>query len=141
MFMPGGLANDNRGIVSFVNEFPFENYKRFYTIQNHEVGFVRAWHGHRYESKAYFVLAGEVVVGTVKIDDWDNPSTDCEVQTMVLSSDRPGILLIPGGYANGFMSLTADAKVILFSNFTLDESKADDIRFEPRRWDPWAQYL
>lgn len=140
-FLPGGAATDNRGIVSFVNEFPFQNYKRFYTIQNHDVGYVRAWHGHRFEEKAYFVISGKVLVGTVKIDNWDAPSPDCPVQTNVLSVDKPGMLFIPGGYANGFMNLSPDAKVMLFSNFSLEESLADDIRFDPKFWDPWSGYL
>lgn len=139
-YLPGGSATDERGTVSYANGFPLGSYKRFYTIQNHEIGFVRAWHGHKYESKAYFVLAGQVVVGAVKIDDWDNPSVDCKVETKVMTADSPGILFIPGGYANGFMSLTADAKVILFSDFTLEQSKEDDIRFDSHRWNPWEEF-
>jgi dTDP-4-dehydrorhamnose 3,5-epimerase len=137
-FLPGGLAVDDRGEVSFANEFPFGLFKRFYTIRNHEVGFVRAWHGHQKENKAYFVASGEVLVGAVKIDDWNNPSAELPVYSKLLSSKEPGILFIPGGHANGFMSLTTDAQVLLFSNFSLDESKADDIRFDSMLWDPWT---
>lgn len=138
-FLPGGLSTDSRGTVSFVNGFPFSDYKRFYLIQNHEVGFVRAWHGHKFEAKAYFVLSGEAMVGAVRIDDWADPSADCPVTTHILNSSEPGLLLIPGGYANGFMSLKPDTKVMLFSDFTLEESLNDDIRFDPFRWDPWTE--
>lgn len=140
-FLPGGLAEDARGQVSFVNEFPFQEFKRFYTITNHEFGFVRAWHGHKFESKAYFVVSGAVQVGAVKIDDWSNPSPDCDVVTHILDAGKPGVLFIPGGYANGFKSLTQDAKVIIFSNFTLEESLNDDYRFEPFYWNPWQSEL
>lgn len=138
-FLPGGSATDERGKVSFVNDFPFTMYKRFYTIENREVGFVRAWHGHKFESKAFYVISGSVAVAAVKIDNWETPSPDCEVITTILSAEEPGVLFIPGGHANGFMSLTPNAKVVLFSDFTLEESEADDIRFEPRLWNPWKQ--
>lgn len=138
-FLPGGKAEDARGQVTFVNEFPFQDFKRFYTITNHDIGFVRAWHGHKLESKAYFVISGSVQVGAVKIDDWSNPSQDCHVETHILKAGEPGVLFIPGGYANGFKSLTQDAKVIIFSNFTLEESLNDDYRFDPFYWNPWNQ--
>jgi dTDP-4-dehydrorhamnose 3,5-epimerase-like enzyme len=139
-FLEGGLATDNRGSVSFVNEFPFTEFKRFYTIKNHIPGFVRAWHGHQREYKAYFITSGTVVVGAVKVDDWTDPSSDLPVHTQVMSAEKPGILFIPGGHANGFMSLTADAQVLLFSNFSLEESLDDDIRFNSKFWNPWDSF-
>jgi dTDP-4-dehydrorhamnose 3,5-epimerase len=139
-FLRGGLAFDDRGSVSFVNEFPFRDFRRFYTIKNQAPGFVRAWHGHQTEYKAYFVTSGQVVVGAVKVDDWTNPSPDLEVHTQVMSVTNPGILFIPGGYANGFKSLTDDAQVLLFSNFSLEESLDDDIRFDPKFWNPWNKF-
>jgi hypothetical protein len=36
------------------------------------------------------------------------------------------------------MSLKPNTKVMLFSDFTLEESLNDDIRFDPYRWDPWT---
>ncbi len=137
-FLPGGRAADHRGQVSFVNGFPFVDYKRFYIIENHEVGFVRAWHGHKFESKAYFVLSGEALVGAVQIDDWEEPSPNCEVTMHTLRAHEPGILFVPSGYANGFMSLVPNTRVMLFSDFTLEESLNDDFRFDPYRWDPWS---
>lgn len=137
-FLPGGRSVDHRGQVSYVNDFPFSAYKRFYVIENREVGYVRAWHGHKVESKAYFLISGSAMVGAVKIDSWDSPSPDCEVQTKILDSNSPGTLFIPAGYANGFMSLEPNTKVLLFSDFSLEESLEDDIRFDPYLWDPWT---
>ena len=42
----GGISVDDRGSVRFVNEFQFQNVKRFYQVENHKSGFIRAWHGH-----------------------------------------------------------------------------------------------
>jgi dTDP-4-dehydrorhamnose 3,5-epimerase-like enzyme len=134
----GKLAVDDRGEVGFVNDFDFAGVKRFYTVINHRVGFVRAWHAHKREAKYVTVVHGAMLVCCVAIDNWEEPSQDLPVQRFVLSERTPAILYIPAGYANGFMSLTDQAKAIFFSTATLQESQLDDIRFEARMWDPWS---
>ena len=133
----GGLAADDRGEVSFVNEFTFTGIKRFYVVSNHRAGFVRAWHGHKHEEKYITVVSGATVVCAVKIDNWEQPSKESEVHRYVLSAAKPAVLYIPKGYANGFMTLTSDAKLLFFSTASVEESMKDDIRFESRYWDPW----
>ncbi len=133
----GGLSVDDRGVVGFINDFKFEGIRRFYTLLNHRNGFVRAWHGHKKESKYFHVANGAALLCAVKIDSWENPSVNIEVQRFTLSDKSPAILYIPAGYANGFMSLTDDCKIIVFSTATLDESLKDDFRFPARYWDPW----
>ena len=133
----GGIAIDDRGEVVFANDFDFSQIKRFYMVSNHRAGMVRAWHAHKKESKYILVASGAAVVGAVKIDDWENPSKWVEVKRVVLSSKKPSLYYIPAGYANGFMSLTEDTKLIIFSTSMLEESKGDDIRFEARYWDIW----
>jgi dTDP-4-dehydrorhamnose 3,5-epimerase-like enzyme len=133
----GALAADDRGEVSFVNDFDFAGVKRFYLVSNHAAGFVRAWHGHRREAKYVTVVQGTMLIACVLIDNWEKPSPDLPVQRFVLSARTPAVLFIPAGYANGNMSLTADAKAMFFSTSSLDESKGDDIRFDARLWDPW----
>ncbi len=133
----GGLAVDDRGALAFVNGFDFKGVKRFYVVSNHWAGFVRAWHAHRREAKHVLAVAGHAVVGAVKIDNWEAPAKDLPVKRYVLSSEKPAILYIPPGYANGFMTLTADTRLIFFSTATLEESRDDDIRYEARHWDIW----
>ncbi|MCK5087021.1 MAG: dTDP-4-dehydrorhamnose 3,5-epimerase family protein [Melioribacteraceae bacterium] len=134
----GGLAVDDRGVVSFVNDFNFQDVKRFYAIENHKQGFIRAWHGHKNEGKYVLLSKGSALVCAVEIDNWENPSKNLEVHRFVLSDKNPSVLFIPKGYANGFMSLSEDTKLIFFSTSTLEESLGDDFRFESRYWDPWA---
>ena len=106
LLIRGSIAVDDRGSLSFVNDFAFHDVKRFYVVSNHRAGFVRAWHAHRREAKYVTVLEGAAVVCAVPIDDWDTPNRDAEVVRHVLSAIQPAILFIPPGYANGFMSLT-----------------------------------
>lgn len=133
----GGLAVDDRGTLAFVNAFNFDGVKRFYVVSNHRAGFVRAWHAHRREAKYVLAVAGHAVVGAVKIDNWEAPAKDLPVKSYVLSAEKPSILYIPSGYANGFMTLTAETRLMFFSTATLEESRDDDIRYEARHWDIW----
>lgn len=133
----GDVAVDDRGSVSFVNEFDFYGVKRFYVVQNHKRGFIRAWHGHKNEGKYVYAIEGTIALGVVKVDDWSNPSKDCDLSKYILSSTKPRVLWIPPGYANGFCTLTESAKVIFYSTSTLEESSGDDYRFPHDHWDIW----
>ena len=134
----GGLAIDDRGQISFANDFNFKGVKRFYMVSNHSQSFVRAWHAHKKEEKYVFVCQGSALVGAVAIDDWEKPSKKTEVHRFVLSAGLPKILHIPAGYANGFMTLSPDAQIIFFSTSTLKDSMNDDYRYDARYWDIWG---
>jgi dTDP-4-dehydrorhamnose 3,5-epimerase-like enzyme len=134
----GDVAVDDRGEVGFVNDFDFAGVKRFYMVCNHTRGFVRAWHGHRHEGKYVLVVSGAALVGAVAIDDWTNPSKTARVWRYTLSARKPAVLYIPPGFANGFMSLTDDAKLLFFSTAGLAQSTSDDVRFPARYWDIWT---
>jgi|SRR3989338_988860 len=135
--MEGGLSVDDRGSVTYVNDFHFKGVNRFYMITNHQSGFVRAWHAHRHEAKYILAVQGSALVGAVPIDHWSSPSRETDVHRFVLSADKPSILYIPAGYANGIMSLNQEMNLIVFSTSTLEESKKDDVRFDARYWDIW----
>lgn len=134
----GGIAVDDRGSVSFVNDFSFENVKRSYMIRNHQQGFIRAWHGHRNEGKYFTIVKGSALICGVCVDDWEKPSKELKIHRFVMSETSPAVLYLPPGYANGAMSLTQDAQILVYSTSTLQESLNDDIRFESRFWNPWT---
>lgn len=130
----GGKCKDERGSLSFVNDFDFSNVRRFYMVENRDVGVFRGWHGHKNEAKYVFLVKGRATLAAVEIDDWDKPSKDLEIITFELDEKRPSVVYIPKGFANGFKSQASGTKVIFFSTSTLKESKADDIRFPPEYW-------
>ena len=133
----GGIAFDDRGSLSFANDFAFAGVKRFYAVRNHSSDVVRAWHAHRREAKYVSVLQGAAIVGAVKIDDWESPSPDVTPARYVLASGAPSVLYVPAGYANGFKTLTEDTIILFFSTASLEDSVGDDTRFEARYWDIW----
>ena len=58
--------------LRFVNDFNLEGIKRFYQVENHEKGFIRAWHGHKKEGKYVYVARGTAWVGAVDMETFDN---------------------------------------------------------------------
>lgn len=141
----GGAAVDDRGSVRFVNDFDFDGVKRFYQVQNHRQGFIRAWHGHEKEGKYVYVAQGSALVGAVKMEIREDLNDihdallepEGEPQKFILSSEAPKVLWIPPNHANGFMSLTTDLIIQFFSTSPLEESLGDDIRFPYDKWDIW----
>jgi len=145
----GGIATDDRGSVTFVNDFDFAGVKRFYQVQNHRRGFIRAWHGHENEAKYVYVPYGSALIGAIPIPNFvymDEIGGDVEIipgdkrpEKFILSSKSPKVLYIPEGYANGFMSLEENTIVQFFSTSTLEESLGDDKRFDYDKWNIWEE--
>jgi len=137
VLLEGGLSVDDRGVVSFVNDFRFNGVKRFYLVENHQSHRVRAWHAHKKEVKYVMAFIGSALVCAVSIVNWRRPRKDTPIHRFVLSAAKPAILAIPAGYANGWMSLTPDAKLMFLSTTTVEQSQKDDYRFSARYWNPW----
>ena len=128
----GGLSVDDRGSVTFVSDFNFSDVKRFYVVENHRSGFIRAWHGHEKEGKYVFVVKGTALIGAVDMNS-ESP------KKYILSDRSPKILYIPPGHANGFKTLEEDTRIIFYSTSTLQDSLGDDIRFPFDKWNIWEE--
>jgi len=140
--MDGGVSFDDRGCVRFVNDFNFDKVKRFYQVENHKKGFIRAWHGHKNEAKYVYVARGCALIGSVLIPvdgKIETVSPNETPQKFVLSSENPQVLYIPKNHANGFMTLKEDTIIQFFSTSTLKESLGDDVRFSYDKWNIWSQ--
>lgn len=128
MLIEGSTAIDDRGKLSFFNDFNFESVKRFYIVENHQKNFIRAWHGHKKEEKYVYVSRGVAIVVAINMDDNEDK------KRYILSGDKPQILHIPAGYYNGFKTLTDDTQVVFFSTSTIKESQGDDFRVTANKW-------
>jgi len=137
VLLKGGIAPDDRGCLRFCNDFAFEGVKRFYEVENHRRGYIRAWHGHRNEGKYVWLAKGTALIGVVPLDA--APGDLPRVQKFILSDISPSILWIPGGYYNGFMNLTEDARLLFFSTASMEETRGDDIRMPFDTWDIWKE--
>ena len=130
----GGNFTDHRGTVSYVNDFSFNGIERFYIISNSDAYPVRAWQGHKLDSKNFYCLSGSFRIHYVKIDDWEHPSKDLTIETVTLLASESKMLHIPAGYANAIESLESHSKLVSFSTLPLHNVSDDDVRYEANYW-------
>jgi len=130
----GGIYTDDRGHISFVNDFKFDTVERFYIIENSEENPVRAWQGHKIDHKYFYCLQGVVKVHYVKIDNWESPSKNLKVESTILKAMESNVFHIPEGYANAIQSLETGSKLISFSTLPLGRASEDDVRFDSNMW-------
>lgn len=133
----GDSVYDNRGSLAFINELDLLEIKRFYIVENFQKNFIRAWHAHKNEQKIMICIQGCAQISAVKIDNFDSPSGDMEVNSFYLSENKTECVFVPKGYANGFMSLKDNTKLLIFSNSSLKESINDDFRYPFDYWNCW----
>ncbi|PXY41998.1 hypothetical protein DMB65_05375 [Flavobacterium cheongpyeongense] len=130
----GGNFSDSRGTISYVNDFSFKDIERFYVITNADENPIRAWQGHKVDAKNFYCISGSFKIHFVKIDNWENPSKDLNIETITMNASESKIVHIPAGYANAIQSLETNAKLISFSTLPLANSKDDDVRYASDYW-------
>lgn len=124
----GNRHGDDRGTLTFNNDFDASGIKRVYTIENSSLSFKRAWQGHQIEQRWFSAIAGSFKIKLIEIDVWDSPAKDLLVLEFILTAESLDILHIPGGYASSIQALEEDSKLLLFADYQLGEIQ-DEYRF------------
>lgn len=133
----GGVFEDERGKLFHVNDFDFSEVKRFYVIEHPDRHVVRAWQGHQFEKKWFYVVSGSFCVAWVKVDNWEQPNLNTEVEYMILNANESKIIAVPCGYANGLKALEPNSKIIVYSDMLLEQSVNEKIRYPKDYWLDW----
>jgi dTDP-4-dehydrorhamnose 3,5-epimerase len=120
--------HDQRGVLCAWAAFYLKSIVRMYTIEPANTNIIRAWQGHFKERKWFYAASGSFEVQTIPIDSSGKPDS-AQRQKWILSAVDSAVLAIPGGYLNGFRALEESSRLLVFSDFDLEVSKADDIRF------------
>lgn len=127
---------DDRGFLYQVYQVDpaLPEIKRIYVVGNFSKGTIRGFHKHQIEWKLFFVARGSSKMVLVKERGEEEP----EIQTFILSTKRPQLIVVPPGYYNGWMSLEDETLLIGLSTLTLEESLRDDFRVSPYKFgDVW----
>jgi dTDP-4-dehydrorhamnose 3,5-epimerase-like enzyme len=119
---------DQRGMLNAFVGFDLKPIVRMYAIEPANTNIIRAWHGHFKERKWFYAASGSFEVQTIPINA-SGKADSSQRRKWVLSATEASVLSIPGGYMNGFKALEASSRLLVFSDFDLEASKADDIRF------------
>ncbi|WP_367329746.1 hypothetical protein [Sphingobacterium multivorum] len=122
----GGIAQDERGSIRFVNEFDMSLVKRFYIIRNADTELVRGWRGHKIEQRWFYVLSGEFSLDLVKIDNWAKPDQSLPVHNIILKACEMKVLNVPNGYATAFRALEQDSELLVYADYPLSHAVEDD---------------
>jgi dTDP-4-dehydrorhamnose 3,5-epimerase-like enzyme len=130
----GARHVDDRGSLLFNNDLNISNFRRMYIINNSDSQLFRGWHGHELESKIFITLSGRIRFGAVRVKDWSNPDKSEVPQVAELKADSLDAFFVPGGYANGILSLEPGSQALVISSSTLSDSLVDDYRIESTFW-------
>lgn len=126
----GGVAEDQRGQIRFVNEFNMSLVERFYIIKNKDLELVRGWRAHRIEQRWFYAISGGFSIDLIKIDNWDIPSNDLLVDRVVVHSTNHNILHVPAGYATAIQALEVESELLVFADYPLSHASIDDHTYE-----------
>lgn len=129
----GGVHKDDRGQLKHFNDFDLSAIKRVYIINPLKDQF-RGWQAHQREGKWFYCSKGSIKIFLVKVDHWEKPSKDLEIEIHSLTADDPKVIVVPGGYASGFLATKSESELTVYSDFGLEESKSDDFRFDGDYW-------
>ncbi len=116
----GNIHFDERGKMRFVNDFDMSAVVRMYCIEPN-LGVVRAWQGHKVERKWFYAVKGRFLVKTVEMGSLNKVVFE-------LTSTESKVLQIEGGCFNGFEALEEGSVLMVFSDFSVEDSKNDDYR-------------
>lgn len=130
----GANFSDHRGTISYVNDFSFRDIERFYIISNSDQNPIRAWQGHKLDAKNFYCLSGSFKIHFVKIDNWECPSKNLNIETIIVNASESKIVHVPAGYANAIESLETNSKLISFSTLPLAKVGDDDVRYTADYW-------
>jgi dTDP-4-dehydrorhamnose 3,5-epimerase-like enzyme len=134
IIIQGGKFSDHRGAISYVNDFSFQDIERFYIISNSDDNPIRAWQGHKLDAKNFYCLSGSFKIHFVKVDNWEQPSKNLIIETVLVSESDSKIVHIPAGYANAIESLESSSKLMSFSTLPLSDVRNDDVRYPSDYW-------
>lgn len=128
LIITGNKHEDERGIITYNNEFDTSDIKRIYTIENHSLGFIRGWQGHKIEQRWFAAMKGEFEVSVIEIDDFDQPSKDLKISKYRLSDESLTYLHIPSGYITAIQAKKEGSKLLVLADYALGEIQ-DEYRF------------
>lgn len=133
----GGSHKDDRGQLDFYNNLDMSAIKRIYFTTHFSEETIRAWQGHKIESRWFNCVKGSFTVKLIGIDNWENPSANLEINTYTLNENTQQILYIPKGFVNGFRANEANSKLMIMSNYGFQEIEDDQVRFDQNKWATW----
>lgn len=107
----------------------FTKFGQVYLVGNFARGVIRAFHKHNVLWDFFFISHGAAKF--IFVDDRENSPTYKEVNTFVVSSRNPSLLVVPPGVYHGWMSLEDDTQLISTASEVYNRESPDEVRVPP----------
>lgn len=124
----GNLHEDDRGIITYNNDFDASKIKRIYTIENNSIDVIRGWQGHKVEQRWFAAMKGRFKISVIEVDDFENPSKDLSIQQYILDDESLTYLHVPAGCITAIQALEVESKLLVLADYDLGEIK-DEYRY------------
>lgn len=124
----GNSHQDQRGIITYNNDFNASLVKRIYTIENHSTDFIRGWQGHKTEQRWFACMKSAFEISVIQIDDFDQPSKELTVMKHHLNDETLTYLHVPGGCITAIQAREPKSKLLVLADYAIGEIQ-DEYRF------------
>jgi dTDP-4-dehydrorhamnose 3,5-epimerase-like enzyme len=128
-FLEGKKHQDERGIITYNNDFDASEVKRIYTIENNSTDLIRGWQGHKMEQRWFSAIKGSFKIQILSIAYFEKGLKDLQPYCFVLKADQMDILHVPAGFVSSIQALEEGAKLLVLADYKLGEVD-DEFRFE-----------
>ncbi len=128
-FLEGKKHQDERGIITYNNDFDATSIKRMYTIENADLHFIRGWQGHKIEQRWFSAMKGTFKIQILSIAYFEKGLKDLQPYCFVLKADQMDILHVPAGFVSSVQALEEGAKLLVLADYKVGEVD-DEFRFE-----------
>ncbi len=129
MIIIGNSHKDNRGVITFNNDFDASQIKRMYTIENASTDFIRGWQGHKIEQRWFLAMKGSFAISVLAVDDWKCPSRDLKPCSFIINDATLNVLHVPSGHLTGIQALEDGSRLLAMSDYSLGDIQ-DEYRFD-----------
>ena len=120
---------DDRGYLIEIVRATDDHFSKFgqvYLVGNFARGVVRAFHKHSLLWDFFFISHGAAKF--IFRDDRPDSPTYEEMNTFVVSSRNPNLLVVPPGVYHGWMSLEDDTQMISTASQVYNRENPDEVR-------------
>lgn len=108
-----------------------------YLVADPVQGRIRAFHKHAQLWDWFFISHGSAKF--VLRDDRPDSSTFQELATVIASSRKPRLIVVPPGVFHGWMSLEDDTQMVSIASHTYNSATPDEVRIPPDSYgDVWT---
>ncbi len=130
--IPLEVHTDDRGyLIELVRATdPFlTKFGQVYLVGDFARGVIRAFHKHTLLWDYFFISHGSAKF--ILVDDRPNSTTYKNMDTFVVGSRNPSLLVVPPGVFHGWMSLEDNTQMISVASEVYNREKPDEMRIPP----------